>query len=83
MYTCTHGQQTILHPTTYDVCVRCFVAYAVDGQSDELPSERRLLSDGAAAALDDAESSGSRSDDDDGQEDGSGSEASSTSRPGA
>ncbi|KAL3904766.1 MAG: hypothetical protein SGPRY_011166 [Prymnesium sp.] len=35
VYTCQHGEKTILHPTTYDVCEPCFIRYAVEGRDDE------------------------------------------------
>ena len=42
VWTCGNGEKTILHPTTYDVCVGCFARYAIDARGDEeLPTERR------------------------------------------
>ena len=44
MFTCDNGERTILHPTTYDVCLPCFVRYAIDGGGDEgLAAQRRLV----------------------------------------
>lgn len=46
VYTCDNGGRTILHPTTYDVCVTCFVRYAIDGLGDDgLATVRREMSD--------------------------------------
>ena len=45
VYTCDNGGHTILHPTTYDVCVTCFVRYAIDGLGDDgLATVRREMS---------------------------------------
>ncbi|KAL1508650.1 hypothetical protein AB1Y20_004746 [Prymnesium parvum] len=43
VYTCSNGDSTILHPTTYDVCSACFLHYAIERQGDErLVAERRV-----------------------------------------